>query len=155
MASSPLAISLQDVLEAKERIQCTPALECSHLNTLSGRQLFFKREQFQKTGSFKFRGATNAVMELVKEVEDAGKDKPVVVTHSGGNHAQALALAAKTCGIQAQIVMPQISPTVKVRAVEGYVGVVTLCTPSEQVEYGSTHYTILFANSACHFEALF
>ena len=73
-------------------------------------------EQFQKTGSFpvKFRGATNAVTKLVKEAEDAGKDKPVVVTHSSGNHAQALALAAKTCGIQAQIVMPQISPTVKV-----------------------------------------
>ncbi len=80
-----------------------------------------------------FRGATNAVMKLVKEAEDAGKDKPVVVTHSSGNHAQALALAAKTCGIQAQIVMPQTNPRVKIRAVEGYGGVVTLCTPTEQV----------------------
>ncbi len=77
----------------------------------------------------------------MKEAEDAGKDKPVVVTHSSGNHAQALALAAKTCGIQAQIVMPQTSPIVKVRAVEGYGGMVTLCTPSEQMKYGSTHYT--------------
>ncbi len=79
------------------------------------------------------RGATNAVMKLVKEAEDSGKEKPVVVTHSSGNHAQALALAAKLCGIQAQIVMPQTSPTIKVRAVEGYEGVVTLCVPSEQV----------------------
>ena len=73
-------------------------MECSHLNTLSGRQFFFKSgEQFQKTVSFKFRGATNAVMKLVKETEDDGNDKPVVVTLSSGNHAQALAVAAKTC----------------------------------------------------------
>ncbi len=72
-------------------------------------------------------------MKLVKEAEDAGKDKPVVVTHSSGNHAQALALAAKTCGIQAKIVMPQTSPAVKVRAVEGYGGMVNLCVPTEQV----------------------
>ena len=81
---------------------------------------------------FKFCGATNAVTKLVKEAEDTGKDKPVV-THSSGNHAQALALAAKTFGIQIQIVMPQTSPTIKVRAVESYEGVVALCTPSEQL----------------------
>ncbi len=68
----------------------------------------------------------------MKEAEDTGKDKPVV-THSSGNHAQALALAAKTFGIQIQIVMPQTSPTIKVRAVESYEGVVALCTPSEQL----------------------
>ncbi len=75
-------------------------------------------------------------MKLVKEAEDSGKEKPVVVTHSSGNHAQALALAAKLCGIQAQIVMPRTCPTIKVRAVEGYEGVVTLCIPSEQVSMG-------------------
>ena len=69
---------------------------------------------------------------------------PVVVTHSGGNHAQALALAAKTCGIKDQIVMPQTSPTVKVWAVESYWGMVALCTPSEQVKYDSTHYTAIW-----------
>ena len=96
--------------EGKERIHFIPVLEYSHLNTLSGRQLFFKCRQFQKTESFKFRGATNAVPKLEKEAEDAAMDKPVVVTHISGNHA----LGAKTCGIQAQIVMPQASPNVKV-----------------------------------------
>ena len=79
------------------------------------------------------RGATNAVMKLVKEAEDSGKEKPVVVTNSSGNHAQGLSLAAKLCGIQAQVVMPRTCPTSKVRAVEGYGGVVTFSGPSEQV----------------------
>ena len=79
------------------------------------------------------RGATNAVMKLVKEAAECGRDTPVFVTQSSGNHAQALALAAKLCGVRAEIVMPRTSPSVKVRAVEGYGGVVTLCEPSEKV----------------------
>ena len=73
------------------------------------------------------------VMKLVKAATDSGGEMPVVVTHSSGNHAQALALAAKLCGVRAEIVMPRTSPSVKVRAVEGYGGVVTLCEPSEKV----------------------
>ena len=69
----------------------------------------------------------------MKEASDTGKGMPVAVTHSSGNHAQAVALAAKLSGIPAQIVMPRTSPAIKVRAVEGYGGVVTLCVPSEQV----------------------
>ncbi len=85
-----------------------------------------------------FRGATNAIKKLLEAKrkttpgdQEAGELR--VVTHSSGNHAQALALAAKNCGIPADIVMPSNSPEVKVRAVNDYGGIVTLCHPSEQV----------------------
>ena len=87
--------------------------------------------------SQQIRGATNAVVKLREKCRQADSDiSPSdlrVVTHSSGNHAQALALAARSCGIPAEIVMPSNSPAVKVRAVEGYGGIVTLCYPSEQV----------------------
>src|SRR5205085_3561847 len=79
----------------------------------------------QKTGAFKYRGATNAVRKLSAEAATRG-----VVTHSSGNHAQALALAARVRGIPAYIVMPRTAPAVKKAAVEGYGGVVTLCEPT-------------------------
>ncbi len=80
------------------------------------------------------RGATNAVKKLLETGQKGTGDEGLrVVTHSSGNHAQALALAAKNCGIPADIVMPSNSPEVKVRAVKDYGGIVTLCHPSEQV----------------------
>ena len=103
----------------------TPLLTCSSLDALSGRQLFFKCELFQKVGAFKFRGACNAVGKLLDEEAARG-----VVTHSSGNHAQALALAARMRGIPAYIVMPRNAPTVKVDAVRSYSGEITFCEPT-------------------------
>jgi threonine dehydratase len=98
---------------------------CRTLDHLAGRSLFFKCEQFQKVGAFKFRGAANAVLKL-----DAATAARGVVTHSSGNHAQALALAAKMRGIPAHIVMPRNASPVKLRAVEGYGARVVLCEPT-------------------------
>jgi threonine dehydratase len=113
------AISLSDVQAAAKRIAAwahrTPIMTCATLDRLAGRRLYFKCEQWQKVGAFKFRGACNAVVKL----SDADAKKGVV-THSSGNHAQALALAAKLRGIPAHIVMPSNATLVKRRAVEGY-----------------------------------
>jgi threonine dehydratase/serine racemase len=103
----------------------TPVMTCSTLDRMSGRSLFFKCEPLQKVGAFKFRGACNAVMKLSDR--DAARG---VVTHSSGNHAQALALAARLRGIEAHIVMPRNAKQVKVQAVEGYGGKVYLCEPN-------------------------
>ncbi|CAN0575376.1 unnamed protein product, partial [Ectocarpus sp. 12 AP-2014] len=115
--SSPAALSLAGIREAADRIsphtQVTPVLTCGALNEMSGREVFFKCELFQKTGSFKARGACNAVLLTPPEC-------PCVVTHSSGNHAQALAWAASVRGIPAQIVMPRSCMAVKVDAVRGY-----------------------------------
>src|SRR5204863_6493637 len=97
------AADLAAVHEAARRIEgrahCTPVATCATLDRLAGRALFFKCEQLQKAGAFKFRGACNAVARLPAEVAVRG-----VVTHSSGNHAQALALAARQRGIPAHIV---------------------------------------------------
>jgi threonine dehydratase len=85
------------------------------MDALTGAALFFKCENFQKVGAFKFRGAANAVFSL----DDAAARRGVA-THSSGNHAQALALAARLRGIAACIVMPEDAPRVKVEAVRGY-----------------------------------
>jgi threonine dehydratase len=106
-------------------IHRTPVLTCKALDSLSGSLLYFKCENFQKTGSFKVRGAVNAVLSLAEEEARRG-----VVTHSSGNHAAALAYAAGLRGIPAWIVMPSNSPQAKLRAVEGYGGRVTLCEPT-------------------------
>ncbi len=125
----PYAITLDDVKNAVARIapwaKRTPIMTCATLDRLAGRSLFFKCEQFQKVGAFKFRGACNAVMKLA----DADAKKGVV-THSSGNHAQALALAAKLRGIAAHIVMPSNATPVKRRAVEGYGANVIECVPT-------------------------
>src|SRR5262249_41765859 len=118
-----------DVQAAAKRIagvaHKTPIMTCATLDRMSGRKLHFKCEQFQKVGAFKFRGACNAVMKL----SDADARKGVV-THSSGNHAQALALAAKLRGIPAHIIMPSTATPVKRRAVEGYGATVVECEPS-------------------------
>src|ERR1044071_4421597 len=103
----------------------TPVMTSETLDRLAGRRVFLKCENLQKVGAFKYRGATNAVRRLSDAEASRG-----VVTHSSGNHAQALALAARVRGIPAYIVMPRTAPAVKKAAVEGYGGQVTLCEPN-------------------------
>ena len=103
----------------------TPVLTSETLDEMSGRKLFFKCENLQKIGAFKFRGALNAVMSLSDDEASNG-----VVTHSSGNHAQAVALAARMRGIPATIVMPSTSPAVKRRAVAGYGARIVICEPT-------------------------
>lgn len=121
--------TLEDILAAHERIKPyihrTPVLKSQKLNELFDCELFFKCENFQKVGAFKFRGATNAVLSMTPEEKLRG-----VVTHSSGNHAAALALAAGMNGIQANIVMPENAPVVKKNAVAGYGAKITFCKPT-------------------------
>ncbi len=105
----------------------TPVLTASSINNMVGGDLFFKCENFQKVGAFKFRGACNAVFSLSDEEAQKG-----VATHSSGNHAAALALAAKMRGIAAHIVMPNNSPEIKKKAVAGYGAKITFCEPTLQ-----------------------
>lgn len=100
-------------------------MTCGGLDKLTGAELFFKCENLQKAGAFKFRGACNAVLSLSDQQAARG-----VVTHSSGNHAAALALAARLRGIPAYIVMPENAPEAKRRAVEAYGGKITLCKPT-------------------------
>ena len=103
----------------------TPVLTSESINRITGANLFFKCENFQKVGAFKFRGACNAVFSLSKEEARKG-----VATHSSGNHAAALALAARMRGIPAYIVMPRTAPEIKKKAVAGYGGLITFCEPT-------------------------
>jgi threonine dehydratase len=103
----------------------TPVFTSQYLNKKSGAKIFFKCENFQKVGAFKFRGACNAVMGLDDKAAEKG-----VATHSSGNHAQALALAAKMRNIPAYIVMPRNAPAVKKAAVLGYGAEVIECNPT-------------------------
>jgi threonine dehydratase len=105
----------------------TPVLTSESINKIVGGSLFFKCENFQKVGAFKFRGACNAVFSLSQEEMEMG-----VATHSSGNHAAALALAAKMRGIPAYIVMPETSPEIKKKAVAGYGAKITFCKPTLQ-----------------------
>ncbi len=123
--------TLDDIREAALRIKPyahrTPVLTCESLDWQVGAQVFLKCENLQKVGAFKFRGATNAVFSLTEEEAIRG-----VSTHSSGNHAQALALAAKLRRIPAYIVMPDNAPQVKKDAVAGYGGKITFCEPTLQ-----------------------
>lgn len=123
------AATFDDILAAAERLRPwvhrTPIATCATLDRLAGRQLFFKCEQLQKIGAFKFRGAMNAMLQLPEEAAERG-----VVTHSSGNHAQALALAARLRGVAATIVMPSNSAAVKRRAVVDYGARVVDCEPN-------------------------
>ena len=126
-----MPVTLHDIRLAEKRIRPyihrTPVLINKSLNELTGARVFLKCENLQKVGAFKFRGATNAVFSL-SDQEAAGG----VCTHSSGNHAQALALAAKVRGIPAYIVMPNNAPSVKKNAVAGYGGRITFCEPTLQ-----------------------
>jgi threonine dehydratase len=121
--------SLDDVRAAAARIRPyanrTPVLTCASLDDRVGCRVFMKCENMQKVGAFKFRGACNAVFSLSEDEARRG-----VVCHSSGNHAQALALAARLRGIDAHIVMPDNAPAVKKAAVAGYGGRITYCKPT-------------------------
>jgi len=121
--------TLNQIREAAQRIRPyahrTPVLTCASLDLAVGAQVFLKCENFQKVGAFKFRGACNAVYSL-----DEAEAARGVATHSSGNHAQALALAARMRGIPAYIVMPSNAPAVKQAGVAGYGGQITLCEPT-------------------------
>lgn len=123
---SQYASNIDAILAAQQRIRgrahITPIATCETIDRISGRRLFFKCEHLQKVGAFKFRGACNAVLSLDAAVAARG-----VATHSSGNHAQALALAARLRGIPAHIVMPETVAAVKRQAVESYGGRVILC----------------------------
>jgi threonine dehydratase len=122
-------IDLDTIRQAHERIRPrihrTPVLTSHSIDALAGARLFFKCENLQKTGSFKIRGATNAIFSLSNDQAHLG-----VVTHSSGNHAAAVACAAAWRGIPASIVMPKNAPSVKCRAVESYGGKITFCEPN-------------------------
>jgi len=124
-----MSITLNDIREAAQRIHPyihhTPVLTNESLNQIVDTQVFLKCENLQKVGAFKFRGATNAVFSLNDEEAARG-----VCTHSSGNHAQALALAARMRGVPAYIVMPDNAPSVKKNAVAGYGGQITFCAPT-------------------------
>ena len=121
----------QDIIDTYERIKNhihrTPILTSSSLNSIFGCELFFKCENMQKVGAFKFRGASNAVFSLNDNDLQKG-----VTTHSSGNHAAALALAAKLKNIPVYIVMPRTAPQIKKAAVEGYGGKIVFCEPTLQ-----------------------
>src|SRR5664280_485684 len=128
---------LADIKAAHSKIRPfihnTPVMKSNQLNELFNCELFFKCENFQKVGAFKFRGATNAVLSMTPEEKLKG-----VVTHSSGNHAAALALAAGMNGIKANIVMPENAPVVKKNAVAGYGAEITFCKPTLQAREETT-----------------
>jgi threonine dehydratase len=119
----------QDVIDAHARIRphihYTPVLTSTYLNELTGAELFFKCENFQKAGAFKVRGACNAVFGLSDETAAKG-----VATHSSGNHALSLSYAAGRRAIPCTVVMPRTAPEAKKAAVRGYGGVIVECEPS-------------------------
>lgn len=124
-----IGVTFDDVKQAAKNIASfahkTPVLTCESLDRLTGHTLFFKCENLQKTGAFKFRGATNAVSRLSPQQLKKG-----VVTHSSGNHAQSLALAARMFETTAHIVMPRTASKIKKAAVEEYGGIVVECEPT-------------------------
>jgi len=123
--------SFQDIQKAhlriKKLIHDTPVLTSSGINQLTGSVLYFKCENFQKAGAFKFRGAANALFSLDEKSASRG-----VATHSSGNHAAALALAAGLRGVKCFVVMPHNASKVKVEAVKSYGARVTFCEPTLQ-----------------------
>ncbi len=146
-------------------VKQTPVLTSETLNILTGSKLFFKCENFQKAGAFKFRGASSALLHISDDQAAKG-----VCTHSSGNHAQALALAAKIRGLKAFIVMPENAPEVKVNAVRDYGGQITFCMPTlearestlEEVRKATgalfihpyNNYNIIRGQAGCFYEIL-
>src|SRR6516164_10172856 len=124
-----IPISLDEIQRAAERIapyaHRTPVLTSQALDARCGGTVYLKCENFQKVGAFKFRGALNAVLQLGEAERRAG-----VITHSSGNHAQALALAGKLLGVPVTVVMPRTAPAVKRAATEGYGARIVLCEPT-------------------------
>jgi threonine dehydratase len=130
LASSPaIPIGVEEIEQASKRLapwaHRTPVLTSRTLDERAGASVFLKCENLQRVGAFKFRGAMNALLRL-----DAGKRAAGVVTHSSGNHAQALALAGQLLGVPVTIVMPRTAPAVKRAATEGYGARIVLCEPT-------------------------
>jgi len=109
----------------KQYINQTPVLSSTAINEMSGAEIYFKCENFQKVGAFKMRGAANAILALTDEERARG-----VATHSSGNHAQAVALSAKNHGVPAYIVMPENAPSIKRAATAGYGAEIITCAPT-------------------------
>jgi threo-3-hydroxy-L-aspartate ammonia-lyase len=122
-------IGVDDIRQAAERlapwVHRTPVMTSKALDARCGGSVFLKCENFQKVGAFKFRGAMNAVLQLSDAERQAG-----VITHSSGNHAQALALAGRLLGVPVTVVMPRTAPAVKRAATEGYGARIVLCEPT-------------------------
>jgi len=122
-------ITKESITEAHERIKPyihkTPVLTSQAIDDITGCQLFFKCENFQKVGAFKARGAMNAILSLTKDELSRG-----VATHSSGNHAQALARAARELKVPAYIVMPRTAPVIKKAGVQSYGGKIFECEPT-------------------------
>ncbi len=129
MTNDQYVISRPEIEDAVKRltgvVHRTPISTCQQLDEIAGREVFVKCENIQKAGAFKYRGASNAVLQLNSEQASAG-----VVTHSSGNHAQALALAARQRSIPAWIVMPSNAPQIKQDAVADYGATIVLCEPT-------------------------
>lgn len=127
----------EQLLQVQRRIapyvSRTPIYTSQTLDLLSGARILLKSEQLQRMGAFKMRGATNAILSLSDDQRQAG-----VVTHSSGNFGQAVALAAKTLGVKAHIVMPDNAPLVKRQAVAGYGGKIQLCAPTLKAREAAT-----------------
>jgi len=123
-------MNFSEIQQAHERIapyiHRTPVLTSSSINAMAGCELHFKCENFQKIGAFKIRGGMNAALSLTAAELERG-----LATHSSGNHAQAIAYAARILGVKAYIVMPENSPSVKINAVKGYGAEVTFCAPNQ------------------------
>lgn len=121
--------SLKNIIDAHDRIRPfihrTAVLQSTSINEIAGCEVFFKCENFQKIGAFKARGGMNAVLSLSNEEQQKG-----LTTHSSGNHAQAIALAAKAVGTKAYIVMPSNAPEIKKRGVEALGGKIIECEPT-------------------------
>ncbi len=124
-----IPVDLTTIQGALERIRSlihqTPVLTSAALDQRSRASIFLKSENFQRVGAFKFRGALNAVLQLTQEERTRG-----VVTHSSGNHAQAISLAGSIAGIPTCVVMPRTAPSIKKAATEGYGARVVLCEPT-------------------------
>lgn len=125
------SLSIANIEAAAVRIKpfthVTPVFTAQSINSISGAEVFFKAENLQKTGSFKARGAVNALFSIDDKCIEKG-----VITHSSGNHGAALAYSAKCRGTNAFVVMPQNAACVKIAAVEGYGGNITFCKPTQQ-----------------------
>ena len=125
-------ISIKEILEAKYRIagvvHHTPLIHSESLSRMSGVELFLKAENFQKTGSFKIRGAANKIFSLPREDGVKG-----IITASSGNHGQAVAFAARMCGYEATVVMPEGGSPVKAASIKTYGAELIYCgTTSEE-----------------------
>ncbi|HDP75027.1 MAG TPA: pyridoxal-phosphate dependent enzyme [Bacteroidales bacterium] len=126
-APIPNCIDIENAFGLIEKhINRTPVLTSRSVNAMLGCSVYLKCENFQRVGAFKFRGATHAILRLNPNEAKCG-----VITHSSGNHAAAMALAASQRGIPAYIVMPENAPEIKKKAVTGYGGIITFCPPTQ------------------------